>query len=263
MIGVSYKEIYEDSDLLTEFFNSVYVAAFPDENERESLEFFIENLKMRSEPEKKIKVIKNVFHPLEEEAPAKKRFHVLVAMHQKRVVGGVVFDFMGCDEDICFGTVWWTVVRPEYRCHGIGTKLTENAIKVLKKDAKTLGYENFDGLIGEINNPEKMTHEELKCDTMDAHERISFWRHRGYRLIKGFDYVQLTSDPESYVEYCDLYVIPLTGGEWVEGKIRARDLLSIVSHIAVLGSGLENLLDTEPFMKMVRSIRKQEEFILH
>ena len=146
--------------------------------------------------------------------------HLVLAKVKEELIGGALIEFLGCENQICFGVIWYLVVSPNKRKKGVGTFLVEKSINILKRDAIVLGYPYLYGVFDEVNTASKMTAEQIvidRRDSMDPTLREQFWENRGFHVI-GFNYVQPPC--EKGMEPCfylNLRCLPLDPN-WVESK---------------------------------------------
>lgn len=152
------------------------------------------------------------------------RYHFIVAKVGNKVVGGTCFEFMGTYEEegviedvvklpgrgknrevrivsvkghyelensnYCVG--WYTAVLPEYQKKGIAKDLLALREKMLKEDSELFGFDKFEGIIIEIDDPSKMTEKtkiKKKRLGMDPEERVEFYKKQGYKKMN-FHYIQ-------------------------------------------------------------------------
>lgn len=142
-----------------------------------------------------------------------------------KVVGGYMFDYMQ-KNDTAFGVGWYLFVDPKYRGNNVATA-TENGItEMLTRKAEKRGAK-MSALLGEINDPSKMSKEELEADGgIEAQKkRLVAMSKLGYKAVDPtkFEYVQpqLTKSTDSY-EGLYLVVKPFRQ-DWQE-KIPVSDL---------------------------------------
>ena len=102
--------------LLNAFNERVYAVAFPDENERESLDNILDYLTKK----------KNGWYD-------KNNYHVILAQKDDAIVGGMICDYFSSSN--C-GVVEFIVVTTDCQLKGIGTELYKHAVERLQSDAK-------------------------------------------------------------------------------------------------------------------------------
>lgn len=234
---VRFAKAYPYSNDLRKFYYGVYIEKFPDPGERESWEVI--NLRIQQG-----------------------RYHVIVAKVDDEIIGGVVSCFLTYN-NLTWGIIYWICVVEKLREKGfkfVGSRLAREAVKDMSAMA-SYGLLDFGGVFAELNDPEKMTKQQIKDDAMDPYKRLAFWNSVGLkRVFKG--YVQLTSDPNAFVYYCSLYVLPLSD-KWSK-EIPKDDLKTFLLGNAILGCGFteEGLRTYKPWLDMMKEFDMQERFLL-
>jgi GNAT superfamily N-acetyltransferase len=189
--------------------------------------------------------------------------HLLIAKLKEKVIAGTIIDFIGCENNICFGVIWFIVVAKENRTRGVGTFVVNKSINILQRDALVLGYPYLYGVFDEVNNVAKMTEEQIKIDranSMDPEERENFWEKRGFHIVDT-DYSQ---PPPARglkpVDYVSLRVHPLHS-EWIKDKsIPSNVLVTILFNLFLyLGEGLNP--KTDPTCQRILSSAKSRDII--
>ena len=144
------------------------------------------------------------------------------AFVKEQFAGGIYFIFIQHNK-LCYGMTWWTLVPLEFRgklqghlgssSNSIAEMLVKQSEEKLKQCAQSRGLQ-LSGVFAEINDPSKMTQEQIKDEVMNPHFRINFWNKVGYKPCFK-DYVQLLKyDHDKPVEeqvvatYCNLFVKP-------------------------------------------------------
>ncbi|MHB1314705.1 MAG: GNAT family N-acetyltransferase [Christensenellales bacterium] len=153
----------ESMGMLGSFYTETYLAAFSDENERESLDNIIYYLKKK----KSNWYGKNQYHV------------VLMANQNNQILGGAIFDYYAsCNA----GIVEFIVVSHKFRYNGYGTRLYEKIIELLHLDAKNAGHQKADWIFAEIEAP----------DTLSVNDRpvaLFFWQKMKFSKLN-FNYTQ-------------------------------------------------------------------------
>lgn len=125
----------EHFQLLQDFYHTVYVKGFPDEDERESFENIVKQAKAISRS-------------------PKAEYHCLLACVDGQVVGGIIGDYFA--ECNC-GIVEFLVVDELYRRHDLGRELFGRMREQFHRDAGYCGYEQgTDYCFFETENPWKL-----------------------------------------------------------------------------------------------------------
>jgi GNAT superfamily N-acetyltransferase len=225
-------------------FHNLLVDAFPDSHEREDLDILRENLRSGSW--------------VSEDELCK--YHLIVARYGDQVVGGTSFYFYSY-KNVALGMGSYLAVGKSLQGNGLGSKLVAMRDGALWNDAKK-SNSHLKGLIIQVNDPALMSPEELKRDSMDPHERESFWKHKGYKKI-GFDFVQPSIRAgEPPVEYLSLYMYPYCS-EWENLKqIPNRDLREII-HCFIRCTGTIGPKESDPaYIRMSLNLGEQAYFLI-
>jgi GNAT superfamily N-acetyltransferase len=140
----------------TEFYSTLYVEAFPDPDERDSLGNMIDYLGLR-----------------ERGWYGRNNYHILLAMAGDRPVGGSIVDYLA---DAAAGVIEFLLVAPEARRGGLGRRLLDETERVLAQDALR-GGGRLGAVLAEINDPMAPT---AKDDNLDPADRALVWHRWGY-----------------------------------------------------------------------------------
>lgn len=174
---------------LAQAYADIFVPAFPDDDERESLEKFHHLLEGKTPG---VDIIINLAgENLESET--------------ERVLKGIAIAYYYREGSV--GLLGYNAVSPQFLGEGIGKTLVQNRIKSLKEKAATLGC-SLRAVFIDCNDPEKVP---ASVDSMDPTLRIKLFTSWGARALP-FDYVQppLAED----LNYCDrmiLFSYPVNG----------------------------------------------------
>ena len=155
-----------DRDLLRAFYTDLYVPAFPDADERESLA--------------------NIERYLELKATGwygRNNYHVRVWVHEGRLIGGVIADYLAGPNT---GVIEFLVLAPEQRGQNLGHRLLDDVEAALDADARAAGAPRIRAVAAEMNDPFRSS---LAVDSMDPFERVRIWSGWGYAKLD-FPYVQ-------------------------------------------------------------------------
>src|SRR5580700_8885001 len=186
----------DDFDRLSQFYDDLYVAGFPDPNERESLANMKRYLKLRREG-----------------WYGANHYHIILALDGDRTVAASVSDYLATPN--C-GVIEFLLVAESLWGTGIGKKLHAATIEALDGDAKRIGRDGVDGIVIELNDP---------------FERAMIWDRWGYGRLC-FPYVQPALSEEQEPVTCLLLgmkpiaadlkgeVSPKTVREVLEGYLR-------------------------------------------
>ena len=124
--------------LTEEFYNEVYVPAFPEEDLREPLDVWL-----------------SLLHPNRESRPPLPVLHIIIARDQgarPTVHGGIVFEFYR--RSIC-GMATYGAVRPESRRRGLAAGMLNVAFDILYRSARRRATEEPPLLFAEVEDPRR------------------------------------------------------------------------------------------------------------
>ena len=186
--------------LLTKSYKEVYEAAFPIEEERESLDAWLKSLKGEN-PNVNI-TISILGEDLDKPKPVLKAMSIGYYYHDQNV-----------------GLLGYLVTAPEFRGHGLGRTLNEANNHALMQSADNID-KKLGGIFLECNDPAKISPEE---DVMDPAKRIDIYKKWG-AIVLPVDYVQPPLTRES--RKCDslkllAYPHPETGEYPTPDEIKA------------------------------------------
>jgi GNAT superfamily N-acetyltransferase len=155
-----------DFDCLSRFYDGLYIAGFPDANERESLANMKRYLQLRRE---------GWYGP--------NNYHIILALDGDRTVAASVSDYLA--KPNC-GVIEFLLVDESIRGSGIGKMVHTATIEVLDADAHRIGRSGVDGIVIELNDPFRVAPQD---DNYDPFERAMIWDRWGYGRLC-FPYVQ-------------------------------------------------------------------------
>jgi hypothetical protein len=189
--------------LLEEAYRDIYVPAFPDENERESLEKF---KKAVDGGFPGVQVVINILGERLEDP-------------DNYVVKGISVGYYYEKQNV--GLLAYNAISPEHRESGLGKLMVQSRIESMQKMAQARG-KTLAGVFIECNDPLKVSPD---MDSMDPSKRIQIFESWGARQIP-IDYVQPPVSQDGY--YYDRLVLlnyPLdgkyAGKKCVEAFLRA------------------------------------------
>ena len=150
-------------------------------------------------------------------------------------------------------------MKKEFRRKGIGTKLIEMRDLILSRDAEELDC-HLRGLIIQVNDPELMSMEEVKQDSMDIYEREKFWKRRGYRKI-AFSFIQPSiREGEPSIGYLSLYMFPYCP-QWENMERMPRSELRDIVRCFIRCTGTLGPPETDPsYLRMKSELAGHEHF---
>ena len=156
-----------DVERLVAFYEGLYVAEFPDPDEREALA--------------------NMVRYLETDGAHGNAYVVTLVYDGESVVAGAVADYFV--RSSC-GAIEFLTVAPHARGHGLGAHLTRHVERRMA-DAAAERARALALVMAEMNDPLVRTN---VPDSFDPFERLRFWQRLGYRRT-GFPYVQPALSP--------------------------------------------------------------------
>jgi GNAT superfamily N-acetyltransferase len=156
----------EDLDRLSRFYAQLYVAGFPDPDERESLENMKQYLRLKREG-----------------WYGENCYHILLACVGDTAVGAAVSDYLAIPN--C-GIIEFLLVDESARARRVGRTLHDAAIEAFDVDAQRIGKRGVDGIVIELNDPFRVP---ARDDNFDPFERAMIWDGWGYQRLC-FPYAQ-------------------------------------------------------------------------
>ena len=168
------RSTYEDRDSKSDrfapgpsrFYAHLYVAGFPDPDERESLDNMKRYLRLKREG-----------------WYGQNHYHIMLALSGDTAVGAAVCDYLAGPN--C-GIIEFLLVDSSVRATGIGRGLHEAAIAAFDADARRNGRSGVDCIVIELNDPFLVPAQD---DNFDPFERAMIWDRWGYGRLC-FPYAQ-------------------------------------------------------------------------
>lgn len=151
-----------DAELLSKFYETLYVEQFPDPDERES--------------------IANMLQYLANRGAGGNDYVVTLLCNGDELVGGSVCDYFVRSN--C-GAIEFLVVQPRQRRRGLGAALARHVEERMASAAEARGR-SLELVMAEMNDP--FGHGRI-ADNLDPFGRLRFWHRLGYRRTE-FPYVQ-------------------------------------------------------------------------
>ena len=155
-----------DLELLTRFYSELYVANFPDADERESLANMQRYLTLKRDG-----------------WYGRNNYHIALLMDEGHVVAASISDYFA---DVNFGVIEFILVDEGRRGGGLGRRIHEATLALLHDDARRTGKDGLDANIIELNDPFRVPAER---DNFDPFARAMAWNGWGYGRLR-FRYVQ-------------------------------------------------------------------------
>lgn len=158
-VEVSCRDQNTISDL-GQFYTDIYMPAFPDDDEREGFDHFLQYLRSAVDA-------------------SEYRYHIILAKDDaNRVIGGGVFDYFKKSNS---GVIEFLAVRSDQQSGGIGTMIYKHICEILSEDAYRTVGRPLDYICCEIDSPEYSKAEIKKY--------LYFWDKNNFRHLD-FHYVQ-------------------------------------------------------------------------
>ncbi|HJV28635.1 MAG TPA: GNAT family N-acetyltransferase [Aromatoleum sp.] len=201
--GLSFREIDASRAglaALTRFYHDNYVREFPDPDERESLANMRRYLRLKDEG-----------------WYGRNNYHIVIAEVAGAAVGGVVFDYLAAPNA---GVVEFVFVDAAQRRAGIGGALLDEALRILRADARQRCGKRLAAVVAEMNDPFVRP---STPDNLDPFLRAELWGRWGFGVLR-FPYVQPALSPGQAPVGCLILIarlfrpVPKTGvpAAWVE-----------------------------------------------
>lgn len=178
---------------------------------------------------------------------------------KRKVVGGAIANRLTC-EDYTIATFEYVFVDKKYRGKSLGRLLTEARADEVKKQAESLDSK-FVAILSEIENPKKMSINDVKKSDMDIMARRKIFNKLGYKVID-FPYIQLPLRKHSKsVCHLDL-LLRVTDEKKEEWKdhIPAKDLKKMLD--MYIKTYNENFESYPEYKQMMDYISKREKIPL-
>lgn len=151
---------------LVRFYDALYVAEFPDPDERESLANMKRYLRLKAQ---------GWYGP--------NNYHIVLAELAGRPVGGCILDYLA---EPNAGVLEFLFIGAPWRARGLGRALLEHVTGLLEDDALARRGAPLVAVVAEMNDPFRPA---ATPDNMDPFERCALWGRWGYYKIH-FPYVQ-------------------------------------------------------------------------
>ncbi len=162
----------EDFNTLTRFYNELYIANFPDPDERESLANMKRYLQLKQEG-----------------WYGKNSYHIILAFDGDKIVAASVSDYLAIPN--C-GIIEFILVDEAVRGRAFGKTVHDATVKAFNQDAQKQGHTSADGVVIELNDPFRVA---PVNDNYDPFERAMIWDRWGYgRLCFPYTQPALSAD---------------------------------------------------------------------
>lgn len=151
---------------LSHFYSSLYVAAFPDPDERESL----------SNMKRYLALKESGFY-------GRNNYHIVLVERGGELLGGIVSDYLAEPNT---GVIEFLFISPKFRGLGFGKALLEQAEHLFRIDARMRTARPLKAVVAEMNDPFRRP---STPDNMDPFERALIWAGWGFGKLE-LPYVQ-------------------------------------------------------------------------
>lgn len=175
---------------LSRFYEGLYVAGFPDPNERESLANMARYLKLRRDG-----------------WYGANNYHIILALDGERTVAASVSDYLATPN--C-GVIEFLLVDESVRGTGVGKTVHTATVAALDADARRAGHAGVDGVVIELNDPFQVAPQD---DNYDPFARAMIWNGWGYGRLC-FPYVQPALSEEQQPVTCLILAIKPVAAPW-------------------------------------------------
>lgn len=155
-----------DRDLLRAFYTKLFIPAFVDADERESLANIQRYLELKAS---------GWYGP--------NNYHIRVLLDGDRLIGGAIADYLAGPNT---GVIEFLVVAADRRERGLGRRLLDDVEGALADDARAAGTPGLRAVAAEMNDP---FHSSPGRDSIDPFDRLLIWSRWGYAKLE-FPYVQ-------------------------------------------------------------------------
>jgi GNAT superfamily N-acetyltransferase len=154
-----------DVQLLRRFYAECLIPAFPDEDERESLENIEDYLQLK-----------------EDGKYGANNYHVIVSCDGDKPIAGSIFDYL---VEPNAGVIEFLLVSPGLRQTGLASRLLRQTEAAIAADAQRAGQQ-VAWLVAELDDPFRVS---LAESDFNPFTRASIWHRWGYRMLD-FRYIQ-------------------------------------------------------------------------
>jgi ribosomal protein S18 acetylase RimI-like enzyme len=204
--------------LFARFYGELYLEAFPDENERETLDNMLAQAKRFSQTQNA-------------------HYVCIVAERCGQIVGGIVGDFFPASFS---AVIEFVVVHSQYRGERIASRLIHNMLHTMEKRTnKHIHY-----CFAEIENPDALPREPLQ---EEARLRLGFWKKLGAKRINLDYYQPPLCETKQPLHTLFLSVIRRDEGLPVE-SISTKSVLAFLNEFFTHGFGIGEAGENEYFV---------------
>lgn len=191
------------------------------------------------------------------------RNHLMVGIVKGRIVAISFFGtYLAQDKSgkkILFGVAWWEVIAKEYRGKRITNQLDKFRTILLQQDVKSFGVDILDAMFTEVDDPKKMTEEQIKERTEesgDPYILVNSFRSLGFYKMN-LDYIQPSLGGGKPVDYCMLMIKPFKP-EWLQKKGIPLDEMRLLWWFMVR-YGFDRKPEKDPtYWKVLENMKKSQ-----
>lgn len=172
---ITFRELTDDASDLTAlraFYDTLYVAEFPDPDERESVANMVDYLRRKRQG-----------------WYGRNSYHIVLGLAGNDVVAASVSDYLAASNT---GVIEFLLVAPPGRGGGIGRRLLSHTEALLDADAQRAHGQPLDAIMAEMNDPLATS---ALTDNLNPVARALIWDRWGYRGLD-FPYVQPALSPD-------------------------------------------------------------------
>jgi GNAT superfamily N-acetyltransferase len=226
-----------DLVILRAFHESLYVAEFPDPDERESLVTMADYLQRKTT---------GWYGP--------NSYHIVLGLAGGEIVAASVSDYLATPNT---GVIEFIVVAPAMRVAGLGRTLLAHTENLLDEDARRAHGRPLDAVVAEMNDPLATSAQD---DNLDPVARALIWHRWGYRGLD-FPYVQppLTSDQQAVTNL--ILICRPCRGDWSDA-VPALLVSSIVHEYLRWAMRIDDPGDSAEFGRMAASLATVDQVAL-
>ena len=219
---LSYVEVsLRDKDTISDFgrfYTEIYMANFPDADERESFDNFLLYLKNG-------------------ETAEKYRYHIILAKDEKgNVVGGGIFNYF---VETNSGVIEFIVVKTDSQSSGLGTLVYKQILNVMECDAYKINRKKLAYVFCEIDSPEH--------SKANIKKYLYFWNKHNYWHVD-FKYIQPSLSPSQGPVHGLWFLVSSQANDLseVQGELVAK----VISDYMKYAMQIDNPQENSDFIKM-------------
>ncbi|WP_216893470.1 hypothetical protein [Nocardia alni] len=197
----------QDLAALRAFYDTLYVAEFPDPDERESLANMADYL-----------------HRKARGWYGRNNYHIVLGLSGDTAVAASVSDYLAAPNT---GVIEFLLVAPAGRGGGTGRRLLAHTEALLDQDARRAGGRPLDAILAEMNDPLATS---ALSDNLDPVTRALIWHRWGYRGLD-FPYVQPALSPDQGAVTNLILICKPLREDWFEAVPAAVVVLGVQEYL--------------------------------